>query len=198
MFSMTFNHTPLQVTPLADLPAIGNDWPADDWKYADVQFVYSRTTDLVRKVIDATPLKGGFKRVLIDVKVQDLTPEITSCIPGWHIDGAFPEDGVVPDHHHLFVTNGPPTEFIGEPFTLSSTDPIKDHFRTLVGMAPKQLKVIACTPNAINTFTSYDLHRGVVAARPTRRLLIRLTETNTILAHNSPRRPSQGARTAAQ
>ena len=45
----------------------------------------------------------------------------------------------------------------------------------------------------ITTFTSLDFHRGVYATKPTRRLLVRLTETNIILPRNKPQAPSQGA-----
>jgi len=188
---MTFNGLKPLVTPL-DLPPIGEDWPVDDWKYADVEFVYPRTTDLVRRIISAAPVSRAFKRILIDVKVQNLTPEVTSCLPGWHLDGAFPEPGVYPDRHHLIVLNGPLTEFIDEPLDLYIDDPL--NMPSLIRQIPSDVKVTTCAPNAITTFTSYDFHRGVVAKKPTRRLLVRLTETNTVLAHNKPKKPSVGAR----
>lgn len=196
MPTLTFNSERPLVTNLGFNPEVG-DWPADDWKYADVQHVYTRTNDLVRRIIDATPLTGRFKRVLIDVKVQDLTPDIYSCIPGWHIDGAFPEASVDPDHHHLFVMNGPLTEFISEPVTLEVQTDVQTRnvdMAYLRAQIPGEVKVSTCVPNAITTFTSYDFHRGVKSVEPTRRLLVRLTETNTVLAHNKPKQPSVGAR----
>lgn len=191
MAVMTFNSRQPLTTNLGFAPEIGH-WPADDWKYADVEFVYSRTSDLVRKVIDAAPLTGRFKRVLIDVKVQDLTPDIYSCIPGWHLDGAFPKEGQDPDYHHLFVMNGPLTEFIAEPVTCGVDLPVD--MQAILRQIPQDVKIATCALNAITTFTSYDFHRGVRAVKPTRRLLVRLTETNTILAYNKPKSPSQGAR----
>ncbi|SCW95369.1 hypothetical protein [Ancylobacter rudongensis] len=193
MTKMIFNaHKPV-VTHLGALPAIGDDWPVDDWKYADVEFVYPRTTDLVRTVIDRAPITGKFKRVLIDVKVQDLTPEFCSCIPGWHLDGAFPKPGALPDHHHLFVMNGPLTEFIDEPVACEVSYPVD--MPAILRQIPRNVRIGTCAPNAITTFTSYDFHRGVTASAPTRRLLVRLTETNTVFARNTPKAPSQGART---
>ena len=192
---MWFNHTKPGEKSLGLLPPIGEDWPIDDWKYADVEHVYSRTTDLVRHIIDTAPLAGGFKRTLIDVKVQDLVPDVFSCIPGWHIDGAFPTEGVRPDHHHLCVLNGPQTEFIGEPVKLeTSSDDLKEWMPKLIQMIPQSVRVVAAREGFITTFTSHDFHRGVKAAAPTRRLLVRLTETNTILARNKPKAPSVGAR----
>lgn len=191
METLTFNSRQPIVTDLGFTPEVG-DWPADDWKYADVQFVYPRTNDLVRQIIDKAPLAGHFKRVLIDVKVQDLTPDIFSCIPGWHIDGAFPIDGIDPDRHHLFVMNGPLTEFIAEPVTCEIERPV--NMANILRQIPRDVKVSTCAPNAITTFTSYDFHRGVKTDKPTRRLLVRLTETNTVLANNKPKAPSLGAR----
>jgi hypothetical protein len=193
MKTMTFNSRKPFTTNLGFIPEVG-DWPADDWKYADVEFVYQRTSDLVRKVIEATPLTGRFKRVLIDVKVQDLTPDIFSCIPGWHLDGAFPKDGFEPDHHHLFVMNGPLTEFIAEPVVCDVGEVVD--MPAILRQIPIDVRIDTCAPNAITTFTSFDFHRGVKATAATRRLLVRLTETNTVLALNRPKAPSQGARRA--
>lgn len=188
-----FNFAKPIVTDLGFTPEIG-DLPAEDWKYADVRHVYPRTSDLVRKIIDKAPITGGFKRVLIDVKVQDLTPDFHSCIPGWHIDGAFPRPYDEPDIHHLCVLNGPLTEFIAEPVTLRVSYPVD--MADILPQIPADVRVTTCAPNAITTFTSFDFHRGVIAKAPTRRLLVRLTETNTITAYNRPRSPSRGARRA--
>lgn len=188
---MTFNGRPPRITSLGFTPEVG-DWPADDWKYADVEHVYPRTNDLVRRIIDAAPITGLFRRVLIDVKVQDLTPDIFSCVPGWHLDGAFPQPGIEPDRHHLFVMNGPLTEFIAEPIQIEVAYPVD--MQEILQQISSDVKVATCAPNAINTFTSYDFHRGVKASAPTRRLLVRLTESNTVTARNSPMAPSHGAR----
>lgn len=191
MKTITFNGTKLLTTNLGFVAEIG-EWPKDDWKYADVSHVYPRTSDLVRKIIDAAPIRGHFKRVLVDVKVQDLSPEICSCIPGWHIDGAFPSPDEEPDTHHLFVMNGPLTEFIADPVTCDVACPI--NMQDILRQIPSDVSITTCAANAITTFTSYDFHRGVVAKSPTRRLLVRITETNTVIAHNRPKSPSQGSR----
>lgn len=192
MSAMLFNAVKPTITRLSGVPEI-NEWPKEDWKYADVKHVHDRTTDLVRRVIAAAPLTYRFKRILIDVKVQNLTPEICSCIPGWHIDGAFPSENKPDDIHHLFVANGPLTEFINEPVMLNVDRTLLPDMQHVLRQIPQDVKITTCAANAITTFTSRDFHRGVHAKTPTRRLLVRLTETNTILPRNKPQPPSQGA-----
>lgn len=153
-------------------------FPSEDFKYADLNFVYPRTSSLVRQIVDKAPITGRFKRVLIDVKVQDLHPGICSCLPGWHLDGSMREMEI----HHLCVLNGPQTEFIDEPLFLDRRHLIPDNVR-----------VASAREGFITTFTTFDFHRGVYATKPTRRLLVRLTETNIIMPRNKPQPPSQGA-----
>lgn len=159
------------------------DFPSEDFKYADAEHVYRRTNPLVQHIIECAPLTNRFKRVLIDIKVQDLHPEICSCLPGWHLDGSMQEIEV----HHLCVLNGPQTEFINEPLHLPGIYP------DIVQMIPASAAVVSTREGFITTYTSMDFHRGVYATKPTRRLLVRLTETNIIQPRNKPQPPSQGA-----
>lgn len=176
-----YNSEPRGETPLGLVDA--RDFPPEDFKYADVDFVYPRTNGLVKHIIETAPLTNRFKRVLIDVKVQDLTPELCSCLPGWHLDGSMQEIEV----HHLCVLNGPQTEFIDEPLHLPGDYPNN------VKLIPQDVKITKAREGFITTFTSLDFHRGVYTTQPTRRLLVRLTETNVILPRNKPQPPSQGA-----
>ena len=175
-----YNSEPRGETPL-HLPewvAYHDYFPSEDFKYADLNFVYPRTSSLVRQIVDKAPITGRYKRVLIDVKVQDLHPEICSCIPGWHLDGSMQEIEI----HHLCVLNGPQTEFIDEPLYISDASKI-----------PADVRITTAREGFITTFSSLDFHRGVYATKPTRRLLVRLTETNIIQPRNKPQSPSQGA-----
>lgn len=173
-----YNSEPRGETPLGFVNVTPEDFPAEDFKYADVDHVYPRTSWVVQQIIETAPITGRFKRVLIDVKVQDLHPELCSCIPGWHLDGSMREIEV----HHLYVLNGPQTEFVDEPMFLDR--------RHLI---PDDVKITTAREGFITTFTSLDFHRGVYATKPTRRLLVRLTETNIIRPRNNPQPPSQGA-----
>ena len=164
-----------------------------DWKYADIDFVFPGLPQSLQKIVQQVPLKGGYKRTLIDIKVQDLVPDITSCIPGWHLDG--PENPLhdgTPETHHLFIHGGGPTEFIAQALMLRVTPEMTQ--RDLVSQIPKDVAVEPIPENGFNTFTRYDFHRGVNVKKPIQRLLIRVTETDIIRANNKPTRPAIGAR----
>lgn len=176
-----FNGRRPRVTPLGLSPA-EILWPYEDWKYASVDHVYPRTSPTVQKIIDATPITGTKRHTLIDVKVQDLHPNLCSCLPGWHFDGVPLSD----DLHHLCVVGGPCTEFLADPIVLRMDEDMK------LPEIP-DLPVIKISEGDIHTFTSFDLHRGVYATEPCRRLLVRITESDRIRPRNQPKAPSQGA-----
>lgn len=176
-----FNGRRPKVTPLG-LTTADVLFPYEDWKYASVDYVYDQTSPTVRAIIDAAPITGAKRHTLIDVKVQDLHPEICSCLPGWHFDGVPLSD----DLHHLCVVNGPLTEFLADPIVLQ----IEEDMR--LPEIP-DLPVVKITEGDIHTFTSFDLHRGVYAKAPTRRLLVRITETDRIQPRNHPKAPAMGA-----
>lgn len=177
-FPRWYNSVPRGETPLGTVDV--RDLPPEDYKYADVDYVYPRTNGLVKHIIETAPLTTGglYKRVLIDIKVQDLHPEICSCLPGWHLDGSMQEI----ERHHLCVLNGPQTEFINESLFLD-----RHH------LIPEDVEITTAREGFITTFTTLDFHRGVYATKPTRRILVRLTETNFIQPRNKPQPPSQGA-----
>lgn len=160
-----YNATPLSYTPFDTYTL---DFPETNYKYADINFVYKNSINLVRQVIDAAPISGRYKRVLVDVKTQNLTPKVCSCIPGWHLDGSQVEEELF----HLIVFNGPCTEFLAEPTLLTTISPSAD--------------AISIKNDAIVSYNSNHFHRGVYAKQETRRVLIRLTETNIITARNAP------------
>lgn len=157
----------------------------EDWKYADIEYLFPRLPRTLQQVVEQAPLKGGYKRTLLDIKVQLLMPERTSCIPGWHLDG--PENPLhdsQPEAHHLFVRGGGPTEFIDQALMLRVQPDMRQ--RELVEQIPEEVSVKAIGLDAFYSFTRFDFHRGVNVSKPLTRLLIRVTETDTILARNKP------------
>ncbi len=164
-----------------------------DWKYADIDFVFPGLPQSLQSIVEQVPLRGGYKRTLIDIKVQDLVPDRTSCIPGWHLDG--PENPLhdsKPEQHHLFIHGGGPTEFVDQTLLLRVKHDMTQ--RDLAVQIPDEVSVKAILEDGFNSFTRFDWHRGINVDVPTRRLLIRVTETDTIRANNKPTRPAVGAR----
>jgi hypothetical protein len=153
--------------------------PEANYKYAHFDYVCHNTNDFVRSILDQAPIQGKHKHVLVDVKVQHLTPEKHSCIPGWHLDG--PENPLhnsLPDVHHLFVIGGGSTEFIDEPVTLYVEKEHKQ--KEIVAKIPDTVKVREIEQECFNTFTRFDFHRGILAKKSLTRLLIRVSETDVI------------------
>ena len=164
-----------------------------DWKYADAGFVYEGLPKSLQQIVDQAPLVGGYKRTLIDMKVQDLVPTTTSCIAGWHLDGpSNPMHDSRGETHHLFIHGGGATEFVDQSLMIRVTPDMNQ--RDLVAQIPEDVAVMAIPEDSFNTFTRWDFHRGINVDKPTRRLLIRLTETDIVLPRNKPYTRSVGAR----
>lgn len=165
------------------------EYPTVNWKYASAKWVLSHaesTNDTLRNIIMQCPIIGNHKRILIDVKVQDLVPSKTSCIPGWHLDG--PENPLhdsKPEIHHLYIhEEGGETEFIRDEFKLEVNGVMSQ--RDIVKMIPDDVRTTKATAGHFTTFTRFDFHRGINVKKPMRRLLVRLTETDVILPRNKP------------
>lgn len=164
------------------------EYPKVNWKYASLQHVLKQesTNDTIKQIVEQCPLYNQHKRILIDIKVQHLVPELTSCIPGWHLDGpGNPLHPSKPELHHLYIhEEGGETEFIGEPFDLEISNEMSHS--DIVKLIPEGLKVIKVKAGSFTTFTRFDFHRGINVKKPLKRLLVRLTETDTIQPNNKP------------
>jgi hypothetical protein len=162
--------------------------PTLNYKYASLKHVLGleSTNGTVRQIVEQCPLQLKHKRVLIDVKVQHLVPSKTSCIPGWHLDGpGNPLHPSKPELHHLYIhQEGGETEFIDGEFELDIDDTMTHH--DIVQLVPNNVAVTKTKPKHFATFTRFDFHRGINVSKPMTRLLIRLTETDTILPRNKP------------
>ena len=179
-------------------PVVVEDFemPTVNWKYALLKHVqdHPSTNKTVAQIISQCPLRGQHKRVLIDIKVQHLTPDVTSCIPGWHIDGpGNPLHPSKPEVHHLYIhEEGGETEFIAEPFELE-IDEEMSHAQ-IVKLIPSNIKITKTKACQFATFTRFDFHRGINVQKPMTRLLVRLTETDTILPSNKPYKNAVGTK----
>jgi hypothetical protein len=165
------------------------EYPTVNWKYADLDFVlnHESTKKALRSIISQCPLQRKHKRILIDVKVQNLVPEKTSCIPGWHLDG--PENPLhnsKPEIHHLYIREtGGETEFINQKLSFEHV-----HSETkqseLVKQIPHNVSITKARAGYFTTFSRFNFHRGIHVKNPMKRILVRLTETDTIRPRNIP------------
>lgn len=177
-------------------PVVIEDYsmPTVNWKYASLEYVmkHTSTNGTLRQIVEQCPLNHQHKRVLIDVKVQHLTPDVTSCIPGWHLDGpGNPLHSSRPELHHLYIhEEGGETEFIADPFELEIDE--RMHHNDIVKMIPTNVRVTTTKAKNFATFTRYDFHRGINVLKPLKRLLVRLTETDVILPNNKPYKNAVG------
>jgi len=183
----------LQFTPVV----VGDfEIPTVNWKYASLKHVMEQesTNDTVRQIVSQCPLQNKHKRVLIDIKVQHLTPDVTSCIPGWHIDGpGNPLHQSKPEVHHLYIhEEGGETEFIADSFELDIDEEMSHD--QIVKLIPRNVKITKTKAGQFATFTRFDFHRGINVQKPMTRLLIRLTETDTILPTNKPYKNAVGTK----
>lgn len=180
-FNRGLVHTPVELSNF--------QYPTVNWKYASARWVLSHaesTNDTLRDIILQCPIVGKHKRILLDVKVQDLEPSKTSCIAGWHLDG--PENPLhdsEPEIHHLYIhEEGGETEFISNELNLDVDSTMSQ--KEIVDMIPKDVNITKSVAGCFTTFTRYDFHRGINVKNPMRRLLVRLTETDVILPRNKP------------
>jgi hypothetical protein len=179
-FNRGFVHSPVELSTF--------EYPTVNWKYASLEHVleHPSTNQTLRDIIFQCPVMNQHKRVLIDVKVQNLFPSKTSCIPGWHLDG--PENPLHPSRpelHHLYIhEKGGETEFIADSFELAIDSNMKQ--REIVKLIPENVSVTKSVAGCFATFTRFDFHRGINVKKPMKRLLVRLTETDLILPRNKP------------
>ena len=158
------------------------------FKYADINYAFEQSDNYVRAILSSIPIFNKHKRVLIDIKLHNLTKGETPCTPGWHLDGSICPKGQTktPERFTLFVTGESClTEFLADPFEheVREQDTFMDFVR--LGKKIKKDHRIYTIPSC--TFVSYDdtyFHRGAIAKDKEARLLIRTTETDIIPAQN--------------
>lgn len=152
-------------------------FPEESYKFASMKFVMANSNETVRSILSQIPVAGNHKNVLVDVKVHDLEVGVTPALPHWHFDCVKdPRDESLEEVHHLFITEGCSTEFLGEdtefdlPYGFNHSI-----FNHLNGVKIKPYKVY--------TYGRH-LHRATKAVKKCKRLLIRVTESNLIKPNN--------------
>jgi hypothetical protein len=188
--TFVFNAAPPQLGTEFSQPS-EEDFPAIQFKYGGLQHVYKNTTDYVRTVLDACPIKKQHKNIVVDVKVTQIRKGKTPCLPGWHCDTVIdPRNPTTPENHFLFVSGQASlTEFIADPVELEIPDGLQHQamlhkFRKqIANIDPSILKIPSCQ---IAGCSRFHFHRGSLGLFDEKRLLIRVTETDLVTPNNRP------------
>jgi hypothetical protein len=160
------------------------------FKYADFKYARNNCNNAyVRHVLDNIPIMGRHKRVLLDIKVHDLQPGDVPCVSGWHLDGSINPNALPkrPETFALFVTSEhATTQFLDTPINLEVND--SWNFATMsqrcARMIPDGHPTLSIPSCQFMIYDDHYFHRGPTVDRPTKRLLVRTTETDIIKPRN--------------
>ena len=158
---------------------------------------------LVRACVEDAPLIGDRKHVIVDTKVSLLMPGWMPAIPGWHTDGVprgshhdpaaadtpsmaeqqrQADGGYFPRYHSIIVGTDCPTEFLDNPLTLDlehgESEELYAEMTRLVDAGGHV--VTAPRPDEWVSWDWWTIHQATVAKHRGWRLLIRVTESDTI------------------
>lgn len=159
---------------------------------------------LVHTALEAAPLVGDRQHVIVDTKVSLLMRGWMPAIPGWHTDGvprghasdpaatgapSMREQerqsaaGYSPRFHTIIVGNDCPTEFLGEPLELDlqhgeDADLYAEMTRLVESNKPPA--TLAPAPDRWVSWDWWNIHRATVADQRGWRILIRITESDTV------------------
>lgn len=187
----TFNPTLPKYGVSLEAPSINDIANVSCYKYADIEYVLSVCDNAyVKYVLNKIPIFNKHKRVLIDIKVHDLSTGDYACIPGWHLDGSINPYNLPkkPETFTLFVTGvAALTEFLAKPISFEIDESLDFAARSnLYSRKIPKCHPVTSIPSV--TFATYDdsyYHRGKASSGNERRLLIRTTETDIIAPKNS-------------
>tara|TARA_Y100001938_G_scaffold117430_1_gene161954 strand:- start:729 stop:1415 length:687 start_codon:yes stop_codon:yes gene_type:complete len=158
---------------------------------------------LVRKCLEQAPLAGDRLHIIVDTKVSMLMPGWLPAIPGWHTDGVprgrnlnpaaagqpsmaeqhqQSEAGYFPRYHTIIVGNDCPTEFLHSPLTLAlEHGESEDLYAEMTRLVDGGGHVVDVPrPNEWVTWDWWNIHRATEATERGWRLLVRVTESDTI------------------
>ncbi|WP_141564419.1 hypothetical protein [Mycolicibacterium palauense] len=163
---------------------------------------------LVRTCLEHAPIVGDRVYVVVDTKVSFLMPGWMPAIPGWHTDGVprgvaygpgfdpassgapsmaeqqrQADTGYFPRYHTIIVGNDCPTAFVVQPLLLylergESTELYAEMTRAVDALDP--LLLVAPQVDQWASWDWWNIHRATEADDRGWRLLIRVTESDTV------------------
>lgn len=182
MRACVFNAEPLVLGATVPPPGPA-DFPDLGFRGAPLATVRERTTEWVRRALDALPIVGDRRHVLVELRVSTIRPGHTAGMSTWHMDTVpDPWHPSPPERHHLLVTGTASlTEFLAGPLELRVAVDEPPYARMwdldaqLRALAPPTVRVPSCRAT---TYGRLHLHRATPGTHEERRLLLRVTETD--------------------
>jgi hypothetical protein len=154
-----------------------NSYTSRNYRLANIEKVYNREPGL-RNLLDKAPLRHYPTKVLIDVRVQNLTKNQYTCAnKGWHLDGkALIKPRTYYDSvFHIITWGGAPTIFIKHPF---STDELYTDQRALASSLNLDVHPrYELKPYTYYTYGEFHWHRCGRATEDCTRFFIRIIES---------------------
>lgn len=152
-------------------------------KGVSLEYALEHSNAVVQNVISQIPLQYKHKYITVFVKPMQTTVGESTCLAGWHIDAVetpYKARTNRSELHHIWCGySNDTTEFIETPLMLNL-----DAHDDLVTMREKiELQPYVVTKIPRHTIVSYErlnLHRGPICQESTNRLLIRVSETDTM------------------
>ena len=157
-----------------------DSYTSRNYRLANIEEVYDREPGL-RKVLDEAPIGNHHSKILIDVKVQNLSKGQYTCVnKGWHLDGK----GIIRQRtshdslFHIIQWGGAPTLFIKHPFSC-------DGWGIHQTMLAKHLHLdvnprYELEPYIYHSYGEFHWHRCGQATEDCTRFFIRIIESDYI------------------
>lgn len=154
-----------------------------NYRLADIDKVYEKEKGL-RELLDHSPIVNFHKRILIDIKVQNLeAKEYTTANKGWHLDGKlYQKPETINDNiYHLMCWGGAPTVFIDE-YILTECCRNKKQQELANDLNLNKKKNFKVDPYVFYTYREHHWHKCGKAVKECTRTFIRIVESDYIKA----------------
>lgn len=182
MIMTTINFNPKLMIQEEVLPLLGFT-KTTELKGVSMEYALANSNEVVRQVLSKMPLQNKHKYITVFVKPMQTKIGSPTCIPGWHIDAVSTPLKARTNHHeihHIWCGySNDTTEFIDTPLLIDITD--DDTLQTMKNKIEKyKYNILKIPKNTIVTYSRLNLHRAAICKESSDRLLIRVSETDTL------------------